>query len=213
MSRNNRITNDKAQKLKAGHTYWRCQIQCDGTVSISEEFLKGSKFTTVSRSMFPENVPESKRKVLYTSLVIGNKAPEKWTRRSYLSSVNPGSSINTFSTRRAAQRWKLEVEAGLHPAAVESAMEHWDFCDSMDNMRDDYDRYDDYDVVKGDFTGIEERAAAYSEPMTLGELLRSKLERDRQYPEESFIGTDKKPLFGDGEKGDYANDDRFALEA
>jgi hypothetical protein len=131
MSRRNRITNAKAQKLRSGHTYWRCQIQPDGSVNVYEGFLKGSKFISVMRSMFPENVPEKKRKVLGVSVKIGPKDPAKWSRGYYLSSVNPGSSINSFTTRRAAQRWKREVEAGLHPQAVADAMEHWDFCDNL----------------------------------------------------------------------------------
>lgn len=216
MSRNNRITNAKAQKLRSGHTYWRCQIHEDGTVYINEEFLKGSKFTRTMRSMFPENVPASKRKVMYTSLVIGPKAKDKWTRCSYLSSVNPGNSINTFSTRRAALRWKEEVEAGLHPDAIASANEHWDWCNSMNDMFDDYDSYDyDYDgpddytrgyddaadysepVLGGsgfsdyDFETAEDSypvQSKYSEPTTLGELLRKKIAEQDPY------------------------DDRFALE-
>lgn len=207
MSRNNRITNAKAQKLRSGHTYWRCQIQEDGTVSISEAFLKGSKFTTVSRSMFPEDAPKNKRKVLYTSLVIGPVDPKQWTRRSYLSSVNPGSSINTFSTRRAAQRWKREVEAGLHPEAVANAMEHWDFCNDLSYGMD---YYDDplYDYDGGPYNGVEDysdphsevvaREPLYSEPTTLGSLLRKKLDQMEQdadkFPEESCVGTDVKPL-------------------
>lgn len=215
MSRRNRITNAKAQKLRSGHTFWRCQIQQDGTVYVHEEFLKGSKFISVMRSMFPESVPEKKRKVLYVSMKIGPKDPEKWTRCSHLSSVNPGSSINTFTTRRAAQRWKREVEAGRHSQAVADAMEHWDFCNSMSDMHDDYyrddpfddygpdDYYDDYDDPHSEVVASE---PLYSEPMTLGELLRKKLEEknpydvnDDTFPEESYVGTDVKPLMDIGE--------------
>lgn len=152
MSRNNRITNAKAQKLRAGHTYWRCQIQRDGMVCISEEFLSGSKFTKVSRSLSSLDAPVNKRKVLSTSLYVGNK--REAFSGNYLSSVNPGSSINTFTTRRAAQRWKWEVEAGWHPEAVAAAMEHWDFCDSMNRMFDDYG-YDDYYEANDDRFALE----------------------------------------------------------
>lgn len=168
MSRKNHITNAKAQKLRSGHTYWRCQVQRDGTVYISEEFLKGSRLTVAMRSTFPEDVPERKRKVLYTSVKIGPKAKNLWTRGKYLSDVNHGSSINTFTTRRAAQRWATEVEAGWHPEAVAEAQEHWDFCDSLSRMFDDYnDYYDD-----GPYNGLsddepESVKHEYSEPMTL----------------------------------------------
>lgn len=202
MSRRNRITNAKAQKLRSGHTYWRCQIQQDGTVNVHEEFLKGSKFISVMRSMFPEDVPEKKRKVLDVSVKIGPKDPAKWSRGYFLSSVNPGSSINSFATRRAAQRWKREVEAGLHPQAVADAMEHWDFCNSMSDMHDDYYRDDPFDP----HSEVVASEPLYSEPMTLGELLRKKLEEknpydvnDDTFPEESYVDTDVKPLMDIGE--------------
>lgn len=180
-----RISPAAALKLRSGQTFWRCQTDRDGTVSISEMTLKGSKLTLTHRSMFPEDVPEKKRPVLYTTVKIGPKDPSQWTRGYYLSSIAPGSSIMSFRTRRAAERWKQEVEAGLHPDHMAEAMDHWDFCDRMDDYVDEcyrYDTFDDYDGPDNDY--------------------------DYGYHDPHSEVVAREPLYDEP-----ADDDRFALEA
>ena len=126
----NRVTHSNYLKLRSGQTVWRCYIDRDGNVCISEVLLAGKKVLVPFRSIYDN-------RVINTMTVIRLKG-DKYGGN-YLGDVRGYHDNPAFTSRRAALRWKQEVEAGLHPAAVLASMDHYAFVDSMVEVDDYYD--------------------------------------------------------------------------
>lgn len=170
-----KITHKNSHKLRCGNTVWRCLVNGVGRVNVSEYLLTGKKVEVVRREM----VTQPDGRIKFNGAFLGT-APRIQTKDErfpyghrgayYLDDLHGHGSDRAaaFTTRREALRWKATVEAdALHPgvwAALDSEMD-WGYDYPYEERDYPITHYED-----------DEPPIKYTEPMTLGELLRKKLD-------------------------------------